>query len=138
MGHAGYNSPANNRDGYASKAKALAAHLHYKGGPARRAAKAAERDAKVAQSSKVMVPNGADETVGVLAESLNAHLTAGGWVLVETQTTRLLYKARHAGMFFNTESGDLRSRSGRGSVFLGSPKSGLLVAIRWGSGVTPR
>lgn len=34
MGHAGFNSPANNRDGYASCALALAAHRHYatKGG----------------------------------------------------------------------------------------------------------
>jgi hypothetical protein len=30
MGHAGFNSPANNRQGYASKAKALAAHRRYK------------------------------------------------------------------------------------------------------------
>jgi hypothetical protein len=29
FGHAGYNSPANNGDGYGSKAKALAAMKHY-------------------------------------------------------------------------------------------------------------
>lgn len=29
MGHAGFNSPANNRDGYATRAKALAAIRNY-------------------------------------------------------------------------------------------------------------
>lgn len=75
--------------------------------------------------------------VATMADDLNAHLTAGGWVMVETMTTRTLYKAKHAGMFFNGTDG-LRSRAGRSSLFLGSPRFGLLVTIRKGTGPAPR
>lgn len=75
--------------------------------------------------------------VATMADELNAHLTAGGWVMVETMTTRTLYKPQHAGMFFNGSDG-LRSKAGRSSVFLGSPRSGLLVMIHKGTGKAPK
>ena len=62
------------------------------------------------------------------ADALNSHLRAGGMVQISTYLRSTIYKAKHAGMFYNSGDGDLRVRHGRGSLFLGS-KNMLLVAI---------
>ncbi len=73
-------------------------------------------------------------TVTPSADALNAHLSAGGMVQVSTYLRSTIYKAKHAGMFYNAGNGDLRVKHGRGSVCLGS-KSMLLVGITLYSGV---
>ena len=69
------------------------------------------------------------------AAKINAHLSAGGAVMVCTHLRSTVYRAKHAGMFSAADNGDLRVRHGRGSVCLGTAKLGLMVAVRFSAEV---
>lgn len=63
------------------------------------------------------------------AESLNAHLCAGGYVMVSTQTKATEYGPKWAGAFEQGASGTLYVRHGKRRVALSLPSGALLVRI---------
>lgn len=63
------------------------------------------------------------------ATKLNDCLKAGGVVRVSTQLRATDYTTKHAGWFYADAQGNLRVKSGRGSVVLAYP-SMLLVDVR--------
>ncbi len=64
-----------------------------------------------------------------LATLLNDHLKSGGMVQVTTYLRATRYTAKHSGWFFADSAGDLRVKSGRGSVILATPRQ-MMVDIR--------
>jgi|GEM_PF-5466700 len=65
------------------------------------------------------------------ADELNAHLLAGGQIMVATYGHGTIYKAKHAGWFSEGTDGSLYVRYGRGKNCL-SVRDRLIVAIRFG------
>ncbi len=64
------------------------------------------------------------------ADTLNAHLTAGGFVQVTTYLRSTLYGPKHVGWFTNGSDGCLYVRQGRGKACLSLTNGRLLVGIR--------
>jgi len=66
------------------------------------------------------------------AEELNAHLLAGGAVLVATYTRATEYRQKHAGWFSTAKDGALLVQSGNRKDRLSLADGSLIVSIRLG------
>lgn len=67
----------------------------------------------------------------ITAETLNAHLRAGGVVQITTYTKSTLYTSKHAGWFIDGKDGAVYVRHGRGKVCI-VEGGRALVGIRFG------